>query len=98
VRPELDRLHLIEQHLLGHPGPEDAAAWQVRLLLDPDLSIDTAAQQLAYDGLLMAGRRQLRRELTAIHLRLYGPERGPWSRLQAAYGAVRAWWQSRRRY
>ena len=75
MRPELARLHLIEQHLLHGPVGD----WPLRLLLDGELAADTAAQQQLYDGLQLAGRQQLRRELAALHQRLYGqPGRWPW--------------------
>ncbi|UOQ98051.1 hypothetical protein MUN81_00830 [Hymenobacter sp. 5317J-9] len=72
MRPELEHLRLIEQQLL--PGraalpPED---WNLRLLLDGELAADTEKQRLMYQGLRLAGRRQLRQELRTIHARLYG--------------------------
>ncbi|QDA61457.1 hypothetical protein [Hymenobacter jejuensis] len=78
MRPELERLQRIERHLRGESQPADAPDWNVQLLLDPDLRADAEAQQLLYQGLYSAGRRQLRRELTAIHNRLYGTPRSGW--------------------
>ena len=72
MRPELERLHLIERQLLNGPAALPADEWQLRLLLDGELQADAAAQQQLYHGLRLAGRRQLRRELHQIHERLYG--------------------------
>ena len=76
MRPELERLRLIEQQLLNSPAALPAADWNLRLLLDGDLQADTAAQQQLYQGLRLAGQRQLRQELRTIHERLYG---GRWA-------------------
>lgn len=78
MRPELERLLRIEQQLLTGPAAQPAAEWQLQLLLDADLQIDTEAQQRLYAGLRAAGRHQLRSELAAIHARLYGPPPGAW--------------------
>ncbi|RTQ46888.1 hypothetical protein EJV47_21190 [Hymenobacter gummosus] len=84
MRPELTRLQLIEQHLLGPATPADASAWQLQTLLDPDLAADAAAQQQLYAGLQLAGRQQLRQELQLIHRQLYGPGSAGWLRGAAA--------------
>ncbi|WP_310393042.1 hypothetical protein [Hymenobacter sp.] len=96
MRPELERLLLIEQQLLGTPAALPVADWQLRLLLDGELHADAVAQQRLYAGLRAAGRQQLRRELMAIHVRLYGagarrgaswPQRmGAWLRARWAPG------------
>ena len=72
MRPELERLHRIEQQLLNGPAALPAADWQLAQLLDGELAADAAAQQQLYHGLRAAGRQQLRRELRQIHGRLYG--------------------------
>jgi hypothetical protein len=79
--PELERLHLIEQQLLNSRAALPAADWNRRLLIDSELAVDVAGQQQLYQGLRLAGRRQLRQELAAIHARLYGPPASPWARL-----------------
>ncbi|MBF9223488.1 hypothetical protein [Hymenobacter ruricola] len=81
MRPELERLRLIEQQLQGGPAALPADEWNLRLLLDGELQADAAAQQQLYQGLRLAGRRQLRQELVEIHTRLYGPPASPWARL-----------------
>ena len=78
MRPELERLQFIERQLLSAAPPLDAAAWDVQLLLDAELSADAQTQRLLYQGIYLAGQRQLRRELTAIHQRLYAPQRTGW--------------------
>ncbi len=78
MRLELARLHRIECHLLGQPQPADAPAWEVQVLLDAELAADAATQQQLYEGLRLAGRRQLRQELATIHHRLYGSAPAGW--------------------
>ena len=79
MRPELERLHRIECHLLGRPQPAAVPAWEVQRLLDTDLDADAETQRQLYAGIRQAGRRQLRRELSAIHEQLY-PARESWLR------------------
>ena len=71
MRPELERLRLIEQQLLNGPAALPAAAWNLRQLFDGELAADTQTQQQLYHGLRRAGRQQLRHELRLIHERLY---------------------------
>ncbi|WP_210514480.1 hypothetical protein [Hymenobacter terricola] len=71
MRPELERLHLIEQQLLQGPAALPSSSWRLRQLLDGELAADTLAQQRLYHGLRLAGRQQLRHELRLIHARLY---------------------------
>ncbi|WP_167855402.1 hypothetical protein [Hymenobacter fodinae] len=75
MRPELEHLQQLEQHLLGHPTPTEKVLWQAQLQLDPALAADVTLQQHLYQGLLLAGRRQLRQELDDIHAQLYRPRR-----------------------
>ena len=79
MRPELERLRLIEQQLLNSPAALPAEEWHLRQLFDGELAADAAAQQQLYHGLRRAGRQQLRHELRQIHARLYG---GPWAWLR----------------
>lgn len=71
MRPELERLRLIEQQLLNGPAALPTEDWALRQLLDGELAADTQGQQQLYHGLRGAGRQQLRRELRQIHARLY---------------------------
>lgn len=75
MRPELEHLQRLEQHLLGHSTPIEAAQWQVQLHLDTGLAADVELQQNLYQGLFLAGRRQLRQELEEVHAQLYRPRR-----------------------
>lgn len=77
MRPELERLRRLEEHLLG----------EVALLpLDAALPADLDLQRQLYEGLRQAGRQQLRHELAAIHERLYGPAAGRWTWARLAAG------------
>jgi hypothetical protein len=78
MRPELERLHFIEQQLLNTSAAVTAEEWQLRGLLDGELHADAMAQQRLYQGLRLAGRRQLRHELAAIHARLYPRQPSFW--------------------
>ncbi|WP_201977871.1 hypothetical protein [Hymenobacter rubidus] len=82
MRPELERLRLIEQQLLNGPAALPAEDWRLRQLLDGELAADAAAQQQLYHGLRRAGRRQLGQELRQIHARLYGSW---WARLRRCW-------------
>ena len=86
MRPELERMQLIEQHVLGPLTPEAGTRWQTLLLLDEALAKDAAAQQQLYHGIRVAGRQQLRRELQQIHEQLYRPRR---SWVQTAVAGLR---------
>ncbi|MVN77479.1 hypothetical protein GO988_14180 [Hymenobacter sp. HMF4947] len=86
MRPELDRLLLIEQQLLDGPAALPAEEWHLRQLLDGELAADTEAQLLLYQGLRLAGRQQLRRELRQIHAQLYAPRTTGW------LAGLRRWW------
>lgn len=72
MRPELERLRLIEQQLLNPPAALPAEDWHLRQLLDGELAADAEAQRQVYHALRRAGRQQLRQELRQIHARLYG--------------------------
>ncbi|HEX8330438.1 MAG TPA: hypothetical protein VF629_23100 [Hymenobacter sp.] len=78
MRSELERLQFIERQLLHRPAALPAHEWNVRLLIDGDLHADTVAQQQLYQGLRLAGRRQLRHELRQIHEQLHGPRATGW--------------------
>lgn len=86
MRPELERLHLIEQQLLQTPAALPADEWRLRQLFDGELTLDTAAQQQLYHGLRRAGRRQLRQELRLIHAHLYAARPDGW------FARLRRWW------
>ena len=86
MRPELERLRLIEQQLFRTPAALPADEWYLRQLFDGELAHDTAAQQQLYRGLRLAGRQQLRHELGLIHARLYAPRGQDW------WARLRRWW------
>ncbi|GAB3938757.1 hypothetical protein [Larkinella terrae] len=72
MRPELEEVQLLESYLRGTLSEEQRIEVNVRLLWNPDWQQKLAAQKLAYQALRLAGRQQLRRELDAIYLRLFG--------------------------
>ena len=72
MRPELEEVQLLEAYLHGTLPEEQRIDVSVRLLWNPDWQQKLAAQKLAYQALRLAGRQQLRRELDAIYVRLFG--------------------------
>lgn len=91
MRPELKRIRQIEYQLLAASPPFDPASWEVQLLVDSDLRADTKMQSLLYEGIHLAGQRQLRRELALIHQRLYSPHRSSW--IQMTVAGLRSFWR-----
>lgn len=72
MRPELTIIELLD-HYLHHRLPEtDRMEVDVQLLWDQHWQQQLRAQQVAYQALRLAGRQQLRRELGAMHTRLFG--------------------------
>ena len=78
MRPELERLRLIEDYLHQRLSPDQLADLQVRLLIEPDLYEELESQKQTYATLQAAGRRQLRGELEQIHQQLYGRKGYAW--------------------
>lgn len=72
MRPLLDEVQLLEDYLKGTLSEDQQLDVAVRLLWDQDLQKKLTRQQLAYKALRLFGRRQLRAELEAIHIRLFG--------------------------
>lgn len=72
MRPLLEEVQLLEAYTEGTLSEALHRDVAVRLLWDQDLQQKLAGQQLAYQALRLVGRRQLRLELEAIHVRLFG--------------------------
>ncbi|RRB07295.1 hypothetical protein [Larkinella rosea] len=72
MRPELEEVQLLESYLQGNLSEEQSLDVSVRLLWNQEWQQKLAAQKLAYQALRLAGRQQLRRELDAIYVRLFG--------------------------
>jgi hypothetical protein len=72
MRPELEEMQLLENYVQGNLPEEQHIQVSVRLLWDRLWQRNLTAQQTAYHALRQAGRQQLRRELNAIHSRLFG--------------------------
>jgi hypothetical protein len=71
MRPELERIQLIEDYLHQLMTSDQTKEMEIRLLLDDALREDTHIQQQLYTAIRSEGRRQLRRELESIHCRWY---------------------------
>ena len=72
MRPELEEVKLLENYLHCGLPEEGQMEVEIRLLWDQEYEKRFLAQQVAYQALQQAGRQQLRRELRAIHTRLFG--------------------------
>lgn len=72
MRPLLEEVQRLEAYLEDTLPEDDQLDVAVRLLWDLDLQQKMAGQKLAYKALRLFGRRQLRAELEAIHVRLFG--------------------------
>lgn len=71
MRPELEDIQLLEAYLHHTLDEEKRIEVEIRLLWDEDWKQKIAMQKKAYLALHQAGRQQLRRELDAIHTRLF---------------------------
>jgi hypothetical protein len=71
MRTLLTEVQQIENHLLHRNEPGDALVFEARLLLDKDLSGKAMLQSKAYAFINFHGRRQLKRELEAVHQQLF---------------------------
>ena len=94
MRPELERMQLIEDYLHQVMTPDQTDDMEIRLLLDDSLREDTHRQQQFYTAIRSEGRRQLRRELESIHSRWHKRAvRLKTARLITFLLGAWAWWQ-----
>ena len=61
----------IEAHLMGQVHPGEALLFDAQLLLDNKLANKVIAQQKAYEIVNQFGRKQLKKEIEAIHQTLF---------------------------
>jgi hypothetical protein len=61
----------IEAHLLGQHDAGNALVFEARMLLDPELSDKLAWQKKSYSIIQTYGRRQLKKEIEAVHQKLF---------------------------
>jgi hypothetical protein len=71
MRPGLEEIQLLEAFLTGKLDEERERSVEIRLLWDQEWQQNLALQKLSYQAIREAGRQQLRRELNAIHQRLF---------------------------
>jgi hypothetical protein len=94
MRPELERMQRIEDYLHQRLTSDQTSEMEIRLLLDDSLREDTRMQQQLYTAIRSEGRRQLRRELEAMHSRWYkGTVLLKIARLITFLLGAWAWWQ-----
>lgn len=66
-----NEIQQIEAYLMETTDPGDALLFDARLLLDNDLADKVNAQQKTYEAIKHFGRRQLKKEIEAIHQTLF---------------------------
>lgn len=71
MRPELEKIKILENFIKGNLPEAQAVDVQIRLLWDQSWQQALARQRLAYRALQAAGRQQLRLELKTIHNQLF---------------------------
>ena len=71
MRTSLIETQNIEANLLRLSEPGDALVFEAKLLLEPELREKTRWQQEAYRMIKLYGRDQLKREIEAIHQKLF---------------------------
>ncbi len=72
MRPQLEEIQLLENYLHDNLPLDKRMEVEVRLLWDKEWQQNLAHQQLAYEAIRQQGRKELRLELEAIHIRLFG--------------------------
>lgn len=60
-----------EAHLLGRHKAGDALLFEAKLLLNPELRDTVLWQQKTYHIISQYGRRQLKKEIEAVHQQLF---------------------------
>jgi len=71
MRTSLIETEQIEAHLLHLSEPGDTLVFEARLLLDPELHEKMQWQQEAYRMVKLYGRDQLKKEIEAVHQKLF---------------------------
>ncbi|WOK09544.1 hypothetical protein RT717_12935 [Imperialibacter roseus] len=71
MRTSLTEIAQIESYLQGKLGIAATLLFEVRMLLEPSLSASVKLQKIISETVLLHGRNQLRKELTAIDHKLF---------------------------
>ena len=71
MRTSLNEIKNIEDHLFLTAEPEDAALFEAKLLLQPDLKQQVSVQQMIYDLIRQYSREKLREEIGNVHRQLF---------------------------
>ena len=61
----------IEAHLTGRLDTGDSLVFEARMLLEPELGDKVLWQQKTYDIIQNYSRRQLKKEIEAVHQKLF---------------------------
>lgn len=72
MRAELEEIKHLEAFLQGKLPKEEELSIEIRMLWDQAYKQQVTQQQLSYQAIREAGRKQLRQELQTIHKRLFG--------------------------
>jgi len=71
MRPALEEAKTLEAYINNTLAEEKIIEMEIQLLWDQPFKNRLALQRVAYQALRAAGQQQLRRELKAIHTRLF---------------------------
>jgi hypothetical protein len=71
MRTSLIETEQIEAQLTQRSEPGDQLVFEARLLLEPELGEKMQWQQEAYRMIKLYGRDQLKKEIEAVHLKLF---------------------------
>ena len=71
MRTSLIETEQLEAHLMGLSEPGDTLVFEARLLLDPRLHEKLKWQKEAYRMVKLYGRDQLKKEIEAVHQKLF---------------------------
>jgi hypothetical protein len=67
----LNKIAQIEAHLLKKENPADALLFDAKILLDTELQTHVLQQQQVYGLVQRYSRKQLKREIEAVHQQLF---------------------------
>lgn len=70
MRTSLNEIKEIEDHLLGFGGPGNAMLFEAKMIIDPPLRDKLLLQQSTYYAVQQYSRRQLKKEIEAVHQQL----------------------------
>ncbi len=71
MKTSWNEIRQIEAHLMRTQVPADALLFEAHILLDDEMTGRIAAQQKVYEMVWQFGRKELRKEIDAVHQTLF---------------------------